>query len=320
MEKPNLKPIKAGAIFMAPMEGVTDMPFRNVIENLYPRWDYLACDFLRVPSNGKYPRKYLIKHYGEKAYRDEYLKAKTLYQILTSQHAMTKEIVEDIALMGIPWLDLNLGCPSKTVVKRCGGSYLLKEPEILKQILLTIRESFPGRFSVKIRIGFDDDKLFEHNLKLIEDCGVEAVTIHARTRAQLYKGRADWNYIKKATKLLTIPVIANGDIWNKQDIIEVLDQTNCHAVMLGRSAMKAPWLAQEFYQPTDTDTISHIKSFFYHYHLELAENNFRPEEILKRSKQLTRYMFDDLDEGSLIKTKLLRTTRLADYQIIIKDL
>ena len=131
-------PLRPHSLMFAPMEGATDEYYRNVIHALYPEWDTYSCDFLRVPSTNPYPLKHIKKHYGESFLNSEKLKSKTIYQILTSPNAYTKETVIGISQLGVDWIDLNLGCPSKTVCKNKGGSYLLDHHQELKIILKEI--------------------------------------------------------------------------------------------------------------------------------------------------------------------------------------
>jgi tRNA-dihydrouridine synthase len=295
------------------MEGVTDPTYREVVEYLYPEWDYLCTDFLRVPSAGKYPQKYLIKHFGQSSYIGP-LKQKTIYQILTSENAFTQELVQDLSFLNFSWIDLNLGCPSKTVVKHRGGSYLLSLPDSLKKIVSTIRANFQGIFTVKIRLGFEDDRLFESNLKILEDCGVDAITIHGRTREQLYKGVASWDHIQKAVKLVNIPIIANGDIWSAQDINRCFDYTGCHSVMIARGAMKSPWLARDFYHGP-TDSMVELKKFLAYLESYLTNQGIPTYQILKRFKGLIRYSFNDFTNPMELKVKFLRAQSLEKFNL-----
>ncbi len=308
-------PKEKGKIFFAPMEGVTDDTYRNVIEKLYPEWDYLACDFLRVPTVGRYPSRHLLKHFGKRTF-DSKLKDKTLYQILTSSNANTEQTVSDIQELGIDWLDLNLGCPSKTVVKNKGGSFLLKEPDELKKIIKLIRKNFSRTFTAKIRIGFEDDSLFEENLKILQGEGVQAITIHGRTREQLYKGQANWGYIKKAVELLNIPVVANGDIWTIQDIEECFKFTGCHSVMIARGALKAPWLASLYREGitlTKKETLGKIQEYFSTLHSSFEDEGQKAPNILKSFKGLSRYLFDDFEQSENMKRQLLRSKELSQF-------
>ncbi len=314
-------PRESGKIFFAPMEGVTDDTYRNVIEKLYPEWDYLACDFLRVPTVGRYPTKHLLKHFGKRTFHSE-LRNKTLYQILTSTNANTEQTVQDLEEIGIEWLDINLGCPSKTVVKNKGGSFLLKDPKELQAIIKLIRKNFSKTFTAKIRIGFEDDSLFEENLKILEGEGVQAITIHGRTREQLYKGRANWGYIKKAVELLNIPVVANGDIWTIQDIKECFEFTGCHSVMIARGALKTPWLASLYKEGvtlTKSETKEKILEYFQSLHSAFDEEGQKAPTILKSFKGLSRYLFEDFEQSETIKKQLLRSKELGQFFELINN-
>jgi tRNA-dihydrouridine synthase B len=295
-------PIKKHSLFFAPMEGVTDPLYREVIDSLYPHWDYYCCDFLRIPSHGNYPQKKIRSHYGERILENPRLKAKTYYQVLASERCLLAPTLQGIQALGVNWVDLNLGCPAKTVNGHGGGSYLLQDLKSLEKILKRFRELIHGRFSAKIRVGYHDDANFEDILILLEDCGVELITIHGRTRDQQYKGRANWGYIKRAVELCSIPIIGNGDIWTLSDIEQIFDETDCHSVMLARGAMKSPWISELYYDYQDRlYAISQDQAFLEEVHHFESERYFNalieamevaqvsPERQLKRLKSLVRF-------------------------------
>lgn len=307
----------------APMEGITDECYRKTILKLYPEWDTMSCDFLRVPNPSPYPKKHILKHYGKDIYKNLELRKKTIYQILTSPGAYTERTVKDINSMGFEWIDLNLGCPSKTVCKNKGGSYLLSDLPSLKVILKEIRYNFPHTFTCKIRVGYEDDSQFENVLKLLEDSGVDAIKIHARTRTQLYKGVANWDYVKRAVSISNIPIIGNGDIWNKADIERYFDYTNCHSIMLGRPALKTPWLAKLYRNNIEEDLklrALEIKSYFEQFYLETGNYHDLEASRIKRIKSITRYLFDDFEEGDLVKRKILLAKDFQTQILAVDDL
>lgn len=310
------------SLMFAPMEGVTDEYYRNVIHELFPEWDTHTCDFLRVPSTNPYPIKHIKKHYGESILSSEALKNKTIYQILTSPGAYTAETVQSIAELGIPWIDLNLGCPSKTVCKNKGGSYLLSELAELQKIIKTIRENFQKTFTCKIRVGYQDDSNFTDILKLLEDEGVDGIIVHARTRNELYKGIAKWEYIKQAVETVNIPVIGNGDIWTTEDIDKHFEITGCHAIMLARSALKTPWLAT-LYKNGQLDTPSsrmdYIISYFERFYEETQKQNLVEASRIKRLKSVSRYIFDDLPDPTMIKKRFLLSKSFEEQMDILKQ-
>lgn len=316
-------PLSPQSLMFAPMEGITDECYRKTILKLYPEWDTLSCDFLRVPNPSPYPKKHILKHYGNEIYSTPEYRRKTIYQILTSPGAYTQRTVSDINKLGFEWLDLNLGCPSKTVCKNKGGSYLLSDLVNLKIILREIRDNFPHTFTCKIRVGFEDDSNFENVLKLIEDSGVDAVKIHARTRTELYKGVANWDYVKKAVKLVNIPVVGNGDIWTTQDIERYYDYTDCHSIMLARSALKTPWLAS-LSKLKQKDSLEYrakeIKRYFEAFYEETGNYHDNEASRIKRIKSITRYLFDDFPNGDQIKRRVLLAKEFDTQISAVNDL
>lgn len=306
------------------MEGVTDSHYRSVITKKYPEWDYVATDFLRIPSTGMYPDKHILKHFGASAYQDPVQREKTIYQILTSDNALTAEHVEKIKQLGFKWLDINLGCPSRTVCKNKGGSFLLSELETLRPIIKTIRNNFPYTFTAKIRVGYRDDHNFENIIKLLEDQGVDAITIHARTRDQLYKGVANWDYVKKAVQISNIPIVGNGDIWSVEDIHRYYDYTDAHSVMIARGALKTPWLATNFYQNIRNETplqrVYKMQEYYSSYFTELQLQDSEELGKIRRLKAVSRYIFDDLPNGEEIKKKFLRSKSKEELFMIIDSL
>lgn len=310
------------SLFFAPMEGITDHYYRNMIFNNYPEWDYMACDFLRIPSVGVYPDKHILKHYGKIAYENKPQKDKTIYQILTSENALTQVHIQKISQLGFKWLDINLGCPSKTVCKNKGGSFLLSELEILKTIIRTIRANFPDTFTAKIRVGYKDDENFINILKLLEDEGVDAITIHGRTRDQLYKGVANWDYIKKAVRAVSIPIIGNGDIWSLEDIEKYYDYTEAHSIMMARGALKTPWIARLYKENIKEETpeirVKELKKYFTNLYAEIDQSEkLNDLGKIRRLKSVCRNIFDPLENSDMIKKRfLLSKTKEEMFEVL----
>ena len=301
------------------MEGITDIPYRKTIAELDPAWDYLCTDFYRVPTVGNIRPAHIIRHLGDLFYNDEKLKVKTIFQILTSPNAQTEQAVKMIQELAIPYLDLNIGCPSRKVNAHHGGSYLLTVPEDLQKIVKIIRKNFTGRFSVKMRVGYHDDSNFIENLKMLEGEGVELITLHARTKKELYKGIANWEYIKKAKETLSIPLVGNGDIWSTNDIDKVINKTMCDHIMIGRGALKTPWLASVYRNQLDKKSQQQFTEEMIGKYFDLLEKNYFEEMkdanlVLKRFKAVSRYIFDDFTNGEEIKKNCLRTKSLDNFK------
>lgn len=324
-------PFKRGSLIFAPMEGVTDEAYRLTIKELYPEWDYFNTDFLRVPSQGHYSKEKYTGHIGSTVLNDDDLLSKTGYQILTTAKAQTRNSVEEIKKLPIKHLDLNLGCPSKKVNSHKGGAYLLGDLTELEKILKEIRDSIDFHFSVKIRTGYKDTNNFDELLKTIQDCGVDSVTVHGRTKEQLYKGKANWSFIKRAVEVMDIPVIGNGDLWSIEDVEEMFNQTGCHSVMLGRGALKTPWFATLYKEHKDIAIGNEAyllevrKQQVVDYFNRLEKNyvslfNSRESFILGRFKSFSRYMFEDFQEADAMRSKFLRASDLKEFNSLLDQI
>ncbi len=319
-----LSPVPKGSLFFAPMEGITDEAFRKTILKLYPEWDYLATDFLRVPSAGKYPLKHVIRHFGIDLSENDLVRQKTMFQILTSHRAYTQEMIKDILQLDFPWIDINLGCPSNTVTKNGGGSSLLLDLGSLRSLMKLIRSSFPGRLTAKVRTGFHNTSEFEDCIKLLNDEGVELITVHARTRDMMYKVPAEWIYIEKAVKISQVPIIGNGDIWQVSDIDRMMNNTGCHGVMIARGGLKSPWMAQDYrkgiYSESSEERALKIKLFFKEYRDQLEAENISERGLLKQTKSVSRYMFEGIEMGESLRRQLLLAQTVPEVFSVIENL
>lgn len=322
-------PFKERSLLFAPMEGVTDEPYRIAIERAFPEWDYLCTDFLRVPTVGHCSKERLISHYGSKVLNNSALRAKTGFQILTSYRAQTEDTVKKLnEIEEITHLDLNLGCPSKKVNAHKGGAYLLSEMKELREIIKIVRENYKKTFTVKIRIGYKNTDQFYDSLKLFEDEGVDAITVHGRTRDELYRGVANWDYIKKASKAVSIPIIGNGDVWTLQDIDRMFNECECDSIMLGRGALKTPWLATLYDQYRDKldevddellleERKKYLQNYFDELEREYKKVKSKPVNVLNRFKSFSRYLFDDFENGDAMKSSFQRATTLDHFKDLL---
>ena len=318
-----LPSVPQGSLFFAPMEGITDEAFRKTILKLFPEWDYLATDFLRVPSAGKYPTKHLIRHFGTELFLEPEIQKRTMFQILTSHRAFTLEMVKQLEELEVPWLDLNIGCPSNTVCKNRGGSFLLTDLASLRGLVNLIRKNFSGRFSCKIRIGYHNTDQFEDSVRMLNDEGVELITVHARTRDDMYKLPARWNFIKRAVEISKVPIVGNGDIWETRDIQRMFEETGCHAVMIARGALKAPWMAHDYRQQIDYSeerTFRNIKTFLGEYKKTLIAENISERGLLKQSKSVTRFMVEGLADSENLRRRLILSQSVAEFYSVIDQL
>ncbi len=143
-------------------------------------------------------------------------------------------------------IDFNMGCPVNKVIKAKAGSYLMKDIDYAKELLSHVVESVSKPVTVKMRLGFDKDHINCVEMACaLESVGVSAITVHGRTRSQMYEGKADWSYIKRVKDAVSIPVFGNGDVRSVEDFHRIMDETNCDGVMIGRGLIGNPFLIQE---------------------------------------------------------------------------
>lgn len=255
--------IRPGHI-LAPMAGITDTVFRRFIKRLggcgLIMTEFVSSEAM-IRQNTR-SRRYLYYEEEERP---------ITAQIFGADPAHLADAARMIQDLGFDIIDLNLGCPAKKVVK-CGGSGLLRELPLLKTIFQKVRAAVTIPFTAKIRSGWSDEEIVAVEVaRMAEDCGVEAIAVHPRTRLQGYSGRARWEIIQQVKAAVRIPVIGNGDVMRPEDALSLRNQTGCDAVMIGRAAPTNPWIFRQmesfartgsYEQPTDMDRYQLIRDYY----------------------------------------------------------
>jgi tRNA-dihydrouridine synthase C len=232
------------ALLLAPMEGVTDAPMRAFLTER-GGFSFCVAEFLRV-SQEVPPRKVFLRHVPEisNACRTP-SGVPTQIQLLGGNAEKLAASAVRAYQIGATAIDLNFGCPAPTVNRHDGGATLLKHPERLTAIVAAVRASLPPEIpvSAKIRLGWENTKDVFRNAEAAEKGGASWVTIHARTRLQGYAPPAYWDLLGEVKKNISIPIVANGDIWTREDFLRCRDASQCKHVMIGRGALADPSLA-----------------------------------------------------------------------------
>jgi tRNA-dihydrouridine synthase C len=232
------------AVLLAPMEGVTDAALR-ALAGEFGAFTFAVSEFLRV-SHTVLPKHVVLRHVPE--LRHEGITPTGLpvaVQLLGGDPERMAASALNAVAAGATSIDLNFGCPAPTVNKHDGGATLLKYPQRLHDIVLSVRQAVPRNIpvSAKMRLGWDTIDAVIENANRAADAGASWITIHARTRTQGYAPPVFWPRIGEVRKNLTIPVVANGDIWTLDDFRRCRDATGCEHFMLGRGALARPGLS-----------------------------------------------------------------------------
>jgi nifR3 family TIM-barrel protein len=229
----------ANNLVLAPMAGVSNLPFR-----LISREAGAALVFTETVSakglvmGGARTRRLLYSSPRE---------APVAFQLFGSEPEVLGEAARRLAGEGAAWLDLNVGCPVKKFIRNCAGSALLRDLPRAAAIVRAMRAAFPGTLSVKMRTGWDADSIVAPELaRIVAAEGAELLSVHGRTRAQQYTGRADRDAIRRVVEAVPgTPVLANGDVVTAQDALDMLRDTGAAGVMIGRGAMGNPWIFEQ---------------------------------------------------------------------------
>lgn len=235
-------------IFLAPMAGVTDLPFRLICKEM-------GCGLVYTEMVSAKGMFYNSKNTHKLLETDE--KERPLaVQIFGSDPKILAKTAKDFENSSIDIIDINMGCPAPKIVKNGEGSALTKNPDLVGEIVRSVASSQIKPVTIKIRKGFDENHVNAVEIaKIAEKNGASAITVHGRTREQFYSGKADWDIIKKVKEAVSIPVIGNGDVFTPYDAKNLFDYTGCDAIMVGRGAQGNPWIFKNILHFLETGEI-----------------------------------------------------------------
>ncbi len=223
---------------LAPMQDVTDLAFMRVIAH-YGAPDYFFTEFFRVHAQSK-PEKHILRSI------DENTTGRPVFaQLIGEDLGHLARTAAELLQHPVAGIDLNLGCPAPKVYKKNVGGGLLRDPGRVGEILATLRAAVPGRFTVKMRIGFDDTAHFDRLLDLVNEHRVDLLSVHGRTVKEMYRSEVHYDFIAHAVARARCPVLANGNILSAARAAAVLTQTRAAGVMIGRHAIRNPWIFRQ---------------------------------------------------------------------------
>ena len=249
---------------LAPMQDVTALPFMKVVAKRGAP-DFFFTEFFRVHAHSKLDDEILS------SITENPTEQHVFAQLIGENIEDLKRTVRDFQHYPIAGIDLNLGCPAPRVFKKNVGGGLLRSPKQIFEILKMLREEVGGLLSVKMRIGFEDDRYFDELMGIMIESIVDLLSLHARTVLGGYRSTPSYSHVTAAVQALHCPVLLNGNVTSFRSAVDLKELTGAHGVMIGRSAIRNPWIFRQvretqaenqIFQPTLADVYEYIKDLY----------------------------------------------------------
>lgn len=306
-----------GKIVVAPMAGISNMTFRRICKSMGASLVVAEMVSDKAITYGNEKTFELLRMNDDERPISQQIFGSDVKSFVEAAKIVEEKMKPDI-------IDINMGCPvPKVAVKNQAGSALLKNPEKVGEIIKAVVGAVNVPVTVKIRSGWDQSSINAVEIaKIAEANGASAITVHARTRAQGYAGKADWNIIKEVVNAVDIPVIGNGDVVSCYDAKKMLDETGCSAVMIGRGLLGNPWLIKECVEYLESGKLPEVIDYnekidMMEYHLnKLCEDKTEKQAVLEIRNHLLNYL-KGLPENKEVKNQVGRCkSRLEIIKIL----
>ncbi len=308
----NIGDLKIKSNFLlAPMSGVTDYPNREIVKKFEPGLVFSEMIASRALLSQNEKTLKMIKK------TDNYISAIQLAGCDAKIMGEASKICEN---SGADIIDINMGCPVKKVVNGFAGSALMKNEGLATKILESVTRSVNIPVTLKMRKGWDDNSLNAPNIaKIAENCGIKMITIHGRTRCQMYKGRSDWKFVKNVKRSVKIPVLVNGDITNNKSLKEALRDSEADGAMIGRGSYGRPWIFQELNSDTPLKINNSFKKDIILNHLQLSLEHYGKEIGLKSFRKHLGWYSKSIINSNEFRSKINQCTDEVKLKYLIND-
>jgi len=296
---------------LAPMQDVTDLPFWGLIKD-YGGADLYYTEYFRVHATSTL----------EPWIRDSITKNPTgrpvIAQMIGNDIPALVRTVRQLQTLPIVGIDLNLGCPAPVVYRKCAGGGLLRELDKVDSILGALRDAVSIKFSVKTRVGFDDPATFDKLLPILARHSLDLLTVHGRTVKEMYWAEVRYDFIQHAAGVMPCPVLANGNIHSAAHALEIWRMTGCRGVMLGRGAIRNPWMFQQIRQmlagenitqPTGRTVLAYISALYE----AVTEPGVRDSSQVQKMKKYLNFIGAGVEPGGEFLHRIRRCQSRAEF-------
>jgi tRNA-dihydrouridine synthase B len=298
-------------LILAPMAGITDQYFRLILKRIggvgLVTMEFISSEAL---TRGSEKTRHMMQFAEEER--------PLAIQIYGSHPERMAEAAEFVLAIGADVVDINMGCPANKVLKGCSGAALMGDLDLAQSIIRTVRRRVTIPLTVKFRVGLDEKRSNYLELgRICEAEGADAVALHARTARQMFSGRADWEHIRRLKEAVKIPVSGNGDVETPDDALALWQATGCDGVMIGRAAVKNPWIFRQIsavragavpYDPTIEERRDLIL-----YHFSLLREREEERFALHKIRTFTGWYTHGLPNGRILRQKIGELTSVSQF-------
>ncbi len=301
----------APILALAPMQDVTDLPFWNLMTACGGA-DVYFTEYFRVHPTSNL-EKWILKSITENP-----TGRPVIAQMIGNDIPSLARTARELQQYPIVAVDLNLGCPAPVVYRKCAGGGLLREPERVDAILGALRDAISIKFTVKTRLGFDSPEIFDELLPIFGRHSIDLLTVHGRTVAEMYRSEVHYDYIARAVRDLPFPVLANGNVCSARNADEILRLTRAKGLMIGRGAIRNPWLFHQIRQhqrgetlfiPTGHDVLGYVRALYD----AVCSPEVREAAQVQKMKKYMNYLGVGVEPTGRFLHQIRRATTRADF-------
>jgi len=293
------------------MQDVTDLPFWRLMTN-YGGADVYFTEYFRVHPTSNLEKGIL------KSITENPTGRPAIAQMIGNDIPALVRTARELQEYPIVAVDLNLGCPAPVVYRKCAGGGLLREPERIDAILGALRDAITIKFTVKTRLGFDSPRVFDELLAIFAKHSIDLLTVHGRTVTEMYRAEVHYDYIARAVRELPFPVLANGNVYSAQNADEILRSTGAKGLMIGRGAIRNPWLFHQIRQhqrgetlfvPAGHDVLDYVRALYD----AVCSPDVREISQVQKMKKYLNYLGVGVDPAGRFLHQIRRATTRADF-------